>query len=90
MYNIGHDEMEPYFVDVIVADDAITFSVEIIEELNHLKRCDQWTDLGEAHNIREVNGHTVIQFCFDAFSSFQALSYAPAMKIGDNFIPITF
>ena len=44
-----------YLVDVMLGEDAIKESVEVIEKVNHLHRGGPGRQGGKAHDVREVD-----------------------------------
>ena len=46
-----------YLVDVIGVDARVEAHVEVVEHLHHLQRSAGRRDGGEAHDVREKNGH---------------------------------
>ncbi len=54
---------------------AVEHGVEIVEEVDHLHWCTHRGQVGEADHIREVDGHTVIQFGTDYVAPFQLLGH---------------
>lgn len=46
-----------YFVDIVHLDDVVKEAVEIVEERHHLHRRTDRTHGGEAHDVREEDGH---------------------------------
>lgn len=46
-----------YLVDVVGVDACVETHVEVVEHLHHLKRIAGRRDGGEAHDVREKNGH---------------------------------
>lgn len=49
-----------YLIYIIEFDDLIKQAVKVIEERHYFQGWANWTHGGEAHNVREENGHHVI------------------------------
>ena len=46
-----------YLVDVVGVNACVKTHVEVVEHLHHLQRSTGRRDRGEAHDVREKNGH---------------------------------
>lgn len=46
-----------YLVDVVLLDNVVEEAVEVVEERHHLHRGADGAHGGEAHNVREEDGH---------------------------------
>lgn len=49
-----------HFVDIVHLDDVVKEAVEVVEERHHLHRRADGAHGGEAHNVREEDGHHVV------------------------------
>lgn len=66
-----------YFVDIVHLDDVIKEAVEVIEECDDLHRRADGAHGGEAHNVREEDGHNVVALWLHRFSCHQLICNVP-------------
>ena len=67
--------LHAYLIDVMVSNDVIEASVEVIEEVNNLDGSAHRRQVGELNDVREVDGGRIEDFRLDCFTQFQLFSY---------------
>ena len=67
--------LHAYLIDVMVSNDVIEASVEVIKEVNNLDGSAHRRQVGELNDVREVDGGRIEDFRLDCFTQFQLFSY---------------
>ena len=66
-----------HLVDIVSSDDIVKERVEAVEEVDDLDGGALGTDLGESHDVAEVDGYLVKQLRLHWFAQLQILSHSP-------------
>ena len=64
-----------YLIDVMVSNDVIEASIEVIEEVNDLNGRAHRRQVGELNDVREIHSCRIEDFRVDNLAQFQLISY---------------